>query len=122
MTVRIPDVLAMAVIASILAIPPCLENVPPDFHVEVAIPQQSPELTRTTSAANASSHTVTYSLRGFMDRNGGDAGQLTSRVFHSVGAAKNAAFPDGCTFARFEADGGVYVFHSLAFGWEFFES
>jgi hypothetical protein len=90
--------------------------------VYARVTQRAPELTRVVSTANASAHTVTYSTPGFGHRRGGNAGQLATEVFYSVDAAKNAPFPPGFTFARFEADGGVYVFHSSAFDWEFFKS
>ncbi len=116
---KIADSVAKAVIASMLAIPPCIDSNPREFHVEVPIPHQPAELTRTVSTANVAVHVVTYSTPGFIDKNGGTAGELTSEVFNSVDAAKRAPFPAGCTFARFEADGGFYVFHSPFFGWEF---
>jgi hypothetical protein len=113
---------AEALVVSLLAIPAWRDNIPPEFHTEMQIPHHAPELTRIVSTANASAHTVTYSTPGFAHRSGGNAGQLATEVFYSVDAAKNAPFPSGFTFARFEADGGVYVFHSAAFDWEFFKS
>jgi hypothetical protein len=122
MKIGIAAIVAKAVIASMLAIPPCLENNPPDFHIEVPTLYQPPELTRTVSTSNTTAHIVTYSTPGFVDKNGGNVGRLNTKVFYSVDDAKNASFPASCTFARFEVDGGVYVFHSPTFGWEFLKT
>jgi hypothetical protein len=69
MKVRISDSVAKPLVASILAIPPCVDTYPPDSHVEVQIPHQPPGLTSIISTATVTSHVVTYSAPGFGEIN-----------------------------------------------------
>lgn len=61
---------------------------------------------------------VLYSTESFLHRNGGETGKGCERSFDCLDAAKDAPFPDGCTFAYIPMDDEFLVHHSTMFGWE----
>jgi len=66
--------------------------------------------------------TAFYSAEGRADRNRNPPGKTYQVRLASLKAAKSFPFPEDCAFAYVPVDGGARVFHSPAFGWEFFEA
>jgi hypothetical protein len=66
--------------------------------------------------------TIAYSTECRSHRNkGGEVGKLDGpKEFASIGHAKSAPLPDGCTFARIQVPDGGYHVWSIMWGWNEF--